>query len=978
MMREGKLEASEPELLARFCQEFAALHGGNAPFPWQECLFQKFCSGEWPSALDLPTGLGKTSVMAIWYLALRAGVPVPRRLVYVVDRRAVVDQATTVAETIKTNAADGNLQVSTLRGQYIDNRAWLSDPSAPAIIVGTVDMIGSRLLFSGYGVSQWMRPYHAGLLGADTLVVVDEAHLVPPFEELVSAIAHDPKDEFRPRLAELRDMVPHLQLMSLSATGRETENGAGKVFQLTRDDYEHRVVKQRLRAQKWLKIDGVGADKKVFELLAERAWDVGTSPGPSRVVVYCNSRQDALKIKTHIDKRAKEDKIKCACELIVGERRVRERELLFNWLKRNGFIGETWTPSKLPTFVVATSAGEVGIDLDADHMICDLVEWERMVQRLGRVNRRGGEGRAAIVDVIIDVKQHEKVKKECEQAKGEYGKADDNYKIGKETFESAKEKYKKSDSAYKNAKSKWENAYANLQKARVALDKAQMDYERIESHKQVLLALPSADERHDASPGAIAALKSRDDLRSVILRAQTPAPLRPALTRALVDAWSMTSLDGHSGRPDIQPWLRGWEPDGRPQTEIIWRGHLPVRLDGSNPPKREINDFFEAAAPHRSEVLEAETWRVVDWLIARATARVSRMTQTKNDVRDKVPPATTAAMVLGRGGKFERAWTFGQLASLRNKDNKSEKEILSETLVGHTLVASAQLRGLNEDGMLDDEADHDEPLTIEAGTEWMKPDGRGRPAVRFRVRSVGAAEAAAGSAAGWREEFRFALDYDEDGEAANWLLVEQWLGDSDMEDGRALGANNQTLSDHRDKARYWAREIATRLRLPDRYVDMLAMAARLHDEGKQASIWQRAFNAPRDGAVYAKTKGPLNLKLLAGYRHEFGSLAAVERDADFNALSDDLKELALHVVAGHHGRARPLISTEGCEDAPPSLLEGRARDVALRFARLQNRWGPWGLAWWEALLRAADQNASRDNGADVDQPDKSAKVEETV
>ena len=46
-----------------------------------------------------------------------------------------------------------------------------------------------------------------------------------------------------------------------------------------------------------------------------------------------------------------------------------------------------------------------------------------------------------------------------------------------------------------------------------------------------------------------------------------------------------------------------------------------------------------------------------------------------------------------------------------------------------------------------------------------------------------------------------------------------------------------------------------------------------------------------------------------------------------------------------------------------SLLEERAREVALRFARLQKRWGPWGLAWWEALLRSADQQASRDNDA---------------
>ena len=40
------------------------------------------------------------------------------------------------------------------------------------------------------------------------------------------------------------------------------------------------------------------------------------------------------------------------------------------------------------------------MDLDADHMVCDLVAWERMVQRLGRVNRRG-DGDAKVV-VVVD------------------------------------------------------------------------------------------------------------------------------------------------------------------------------------------------------------------------------------------------------------------------------------------------------------------------------------------------------------------------------------------------------------------------------------------------------------------------------------------------------------------------------------------------------------------------------------------------
>jgi CRISPR-associated endonuclease/helicase Cas3 len=101
--------------------------------------------------------------------------------------------------------------------------------------------------------------------------------------------------------------------------------------------------------------------------------------------------------------------------------------------------------------------------------------------------------------------------------------------------------------------------------------------------------------------------------------------------------------------------------------------------------------------------------------------------------------------------------------------------------------------------------------------------------------------------------------------------------------------------------------------------------------------------------------------VLGGYRHEFGSLPAVEGNAEFKALPADWRDLVLHLVAAHHGQGRPEIETSGCEDGPPSVLEERARAVTLRFARLQKCWGPWGLSWWEALMRAADQQASRDN-----------------
>ena len=68
---------------------------GHAPFPWQRALYERFVAGKIPKSCDLPTGLGKTSVVAVWTIAL-AQFPdrIPRRLVYVVNRRTVVDQTT--------------------------------------------------------------------------------------------------------------------------------------------------------------------------------------------------------------------------------------------------------------------------------------------------------------------------------------------------------------------------------------------------------------------------------------------------------------------------------------------------------------------------------------------------------------------------------------------------------------------------------------------------------------------------------------------------------------------------------------------------------------------------------------------------------------------------------------------------------------------------------------------------------------------
>src|SRR5690554_676722 len=116
---------------------------GHRPFPWQLSLYDRFVSEDIPSSCNIPTGLGKTNVVAIWLIALARGAKIPRRLVYVVNRRTVVDQTTREVEHLRDNLRQlkdpelRDLAVSTLRGQFADNQEWFADPSRPAVICGT-------------------------------------------------------------------------------------------------------------------------------------------------------------------------------------------------------------------------------------------------------------------------------------------------------------------------------------------------------------------------------------------------------------------------------------------------------------------------------------------------------------------------------------------------------------------------------------------------------------------------------------------------------------------------------------------------------------------------------------------------------------------------------------------------------------------------------------------------------------------------
>jgi CRISPR-associated endonuclease/helicase Cas3 len=439
----------------------------------------------------------------------------------------------------------------------------------------------------------------------------------------------------------------------------------------------------------------------------------------------------------------------------------------------------------------------------------------------------------------------------------------------------------------------------------------------------------------------------------------------------------MTSLETHTGRPEVAPWLRGWV-DEIPQTTIVWRAYLPVQIDGCGRPtlldKIEIADFFEAAPLHESEKLETETFRVVDWLEKRATEFLELQRRPPGEsvgngggalaasepeeAAGQTVPRTEeiglddiVALILTSGGAYSGHLTLGMVTQERKGKTRDE---FYDRLVGQTVVADVRFGGL-EVGLLSPTS-NSLPDTADAGIKWSEESG-------FRIRlCIEELE----PEQKWPFETKFVLRRNGEGAPQAWLAIEHFRTDAQKEDSRAV-SNPQRLNAHQDCAREKMQYIARGVGLPDEATNALAIGAALHDEGKKAPRWQRAFNAPRDTKKFgltgplAKTRGPINQSILDGYRHEFGSLPFLEESADFNALPESWQEVVLHLVVAHHGRARPLIETRGCDDGPPSMLEERARAVALRFARLQKRWGPWGLAWLESLLRAADQQASRDN-----------------
>jgi CRISPR-associated endonuclease/helicase Cas3 len=906
---------------------------GHSPFPWQSELYGRFIAEHpinIPRTADLPTGLGKTSVIAVWLLALiKRPEKMPRRIIYVVNRRTVVDQTTAEVERLRENLPElgsrwfDSLAISTLRGQFADNQEWREDPSRPAVICGTVDMIGSRLLFEGYRIGFRSRPLHAGFLGQDALLIHDEAHLEPAFQGLVETIQEEQKRE-RKRNGELP--WPSLRVMALSATARGSEEESNaehsKSFGLT-DEEKHppdaipdpptkpiHHLWRRLKATKSLYLHAIDDEKTLADKMAELA--LKHKDANAAVLVFLRTIDDVNKVRDKlIDK--KNGVPSGHVQQLTGTMRGYERDQLVNSnpvfarFMPPGDRSKGLMPAGGAVYLVCTSAGEVGVNLSADHMVCDLPTFDSMAQRLGRVNRFGDRD-----DTQVDV-------------------------VHPTTFDDKK---------------------PNPQR------------------KATLELLQQLN--GEASAKALGELPA--DLRRA---AFAPEPTILPATDILFDAWALTTIKGKMpGRPPVAPYLHGvaeWEP---PRTSIAWRKEVEVITDdliahqGEDFPQELLAAY--PIKPH--ELLNDRADRIYSMLQALIAEPSNSVKGEKRQAAlDRAHRNAKASIWLIDNSGTVTVTTLGTLL-------ESNKKRAISLLEDGTVLLPPLVGGLSA-GLLNPQSEHADDVADSwlhedgqprRGRVWDKSsppvyehNGKRRPMALIRsidtdplademelLDEASSAEVEIGPDAGSKTT-------SECGRFWHWYVRPR-----DAEDATRASSRPIRLDHHSSDVANRAQDIVKALKLPAELQRSIVLAAELHDVGKRREIWQRSIGNPNPTDWYAKSGKPADGKRwrtrhLSDYRHEFGSLLDTLDSNDelankLTGLNDEMRDVVRHLIAAHHGYARPHFPPEAYDHERYNTQqnEDAAHEVMRRYARLQRRYGRWGLAYLESLLRAADWAAS--------------------
>ena len=392
----------------------AATGGSYSPYDYQSRL----ALGEGDSRntgtdchsqlINIPTGLGKTAAVVLAWLWNRVAQPDaaarnawPRRLVYCLPMRTLVEQtAGEVKKWIDAILADdkaelalgdetkaklkwlaANSPVILMGGE--DAGEWDIHPEREAILIGTQDMLLSRALNRGYGMSRYRWPMHFGLLNNDCLWVFDEVQLMGaglPTTAQLSA--------FRTRLGN--DRATHSWWMSATSERdwlRTVDFDPAllpEAIKLENADLTADPV-IKLRSAPKTVARCVKTSKDTKALASEILDTIKDRDGLTLIVV--NTVKQARSLYTEINKQRK--------DVPEGERTI----LLHSQFRpedRAKQLKKVTDAEGKRRLVISTQIVEAGVDISAATLFTEIAPWSSLVQRFGRCNRRGTEPDARI------------------------------------------------------------------------------------------------------------------------------------------------------------------------------------------------------------------------------------------------------------------------------------------------------------------------------------------------------------------------------------------------------------------------------------------------------------------------------------------------------------------------------------------------------------------------------------------------------
>lgn len=928
-----------------FASFYRAINGREV-FPWQLRLAEQVADTEkWPAEVGVPTGLGKTACLdiAVWWLASQAdrapsSRTAPTRIWWVVNRRLLVDStaehACYIAKVLRASVGtDGNteadhtlatvakalrsltsepadadpLEVIRLRGGVKTRTP--TDPAQPAIVLSTLPMYGSRLLFRGYGSSRKMRPTDAAMAGTDSLVLLDEAHLAPHLVSLCDALEECASKQ-RDVLQGVRSRP---RIVALTATGRTEDQSR---FDLDDRDYAHPIVRQRLDAPKPIRLLECEA-RYVAKTLANAMKSLlADAPGPATGVVFANTPKTARQAFEQLKKLMSDS---AEILLLTGRSREREAERVRGRVlhRESGMAagGDVGRRRERHLVAVATQTLEVGADIDAEYFVTENCGVRALTQRLGRLNRLGRHPHAAGVYVHAPPPSSRRM-----SGWPVYGEEP------------------------KDVKDRLERAQSRSLDGTLDLGSR---------HIQAVLGIPCDH------PGRA-----------------------PEVLFGLLWEWIKTTTPPNGEAP-VEPYFSGVARADR-SVSLIWRAHIPDAVpEDARPDDDRAYRLWPRARNSESVSVPINEFR--DVLKDDEVDRIRSDRVTLERIRSAdARPGDTIVLHTDRGLLDEYGWEPSSRlpvvdVSLLDRGLPLDRNAIKRLClvsISDDLIQTALGVGRDDEEIDPTEKDRAADRILDAVREVGTPSGWDHREWNGFVDSLTAEVIQPKS-----EVARFGAKKDmvaeeNDDEEKSHADEEK----SDEFDELSLARQPVALHRHCTDVGNRARVIANRLGLPTDLIQAVERAGLLHDIGKTDRRFQRWLDPDdRHGGVLAKSNMPPHLWERAradagwprGGRHETLSARLVDQ---LEGQHGDglLGDLLLHLILSHHGQGRPLVRpvVDRTHNGVSETIDGHSvhasADLSVvdweqpaRFRRLNDEFGPWGLALLEAILCRADQAVTR-------------------